>query len=86
VYDVDDGAGNFTTGVTLQRGLGQSVIGTFTADADAQTILLRSANELAGNNDPGLSAYALRAIPEPASMTLLQIALGSLLLFRRRTK
>lgn len=58
-YEPDDGMGNFNTGVTLARGLFQSVIGTFTADSNTQTIGWRSLGEAAGNNDPGLSGMVV---------------------------
>ena len=64
-YEPDDGQGNFTTGVTLQRGLFQSVLGTFTADAATQTIQWRSLNDASGNNDPGFSGLiVLEIIPD----------------------
>ena len=61
-YEPDDGTGNYGTGVTLQRGLFQSVLGTFTANADTQTILWRSLDSAAGNNDPGFSGLVVLEI------------------------
>lgn len=65
VYETDDGTGNFGTGKTMQRGLHQSVIGTFKADASGtQIIQIRSQELLAGNSDPGLSGLVLFDYPD----------------------
>lgn len=67
-----------------------TVVGTFVADATAQTIQIRP-NQQDGNTgddvDPGLSGYILleqAAIPEPSSTALLGLAGLSALLRRRR--
>jgi hypothetical protein len=69
-YEPDNGAGSFTTGVTMQRSLFQSTIGSFTANAATQTIQLRSLNAAAGNNDPGLSGLVVLRVPEPTGLAL----------------
>ncbi|HEY3391591.1 MAG TPA: PEP-CTERM sorting domain-containing protein [Lacipirellulaceae bacterium] len=76
IYEPDDGTGNFTTGTTVQRGLVQSIIGSFTADASTQTFQWRSLGGLEGNNDPAMSGLVLLQIPEPNSMLLVALALG----------
>jgi hypothetical protein len=73
---VDDGLGN--TSAAMQRSLAQSTIGTFTADATTQSFFV------SGANDPGLSAFVVRAVPEPAAMGVL--ALGAGMLVRRRAR
>lgn len=83
-YEPDDGAGNFTTGVSVQRGLFQTTIGTFTADGATQQILWRSLNNATGNNDPGLSGLVVIQVPEPASALLLLLGAAPLALRRRR--
>ncbi|MBT7959782.1 MAG: PEP-CTERM sorting domain-containing protein [Akkermansiaceae bacterium] len=82
------------TGPQLARGAGGNdgggsgsaagtVVGTFTAGAVTEVIWIT--NTVApGGNDPGLSGYALRAIPEPSSAALL--GLGGLALILRRRK
>jgi len=73
---VDDGLGNVSG--AMQRGLAQSVTGTFTADATTQSFFI------AGVNDPGLSAYQLRAVPEPACLALFALAGWALHVRRKR--
>jgi hypothetical protein len=87
IYEPDDGAGNFTTGVTMQRGLFQSTIGTFTADAATQPIQLRSLNAAAGNSDPGLTGIVVQQlIPEPTGLALVAVGAVALLAGRRRSR
>jgi hypothetical protein len=87
IYETDDGQGNFTDPpfATLQRGMFQSVLGTFTADSSIQTFQLRSLASTPGNNDPGMSGLTvLRLIPEPGVSILV---LGGVLLgFARRRR
>jgi hypothetical protein len=78
IQTVDDGAGN--TSGPMQRGLGNFVIGTFTANAATQSFFV------SGVNDPGLSAVQLRAVPEPTSVALLSLGAAGLLLRRRRNR
>ena len=75
-YEPDDGAGNFDTGVSVQRGLVQSVIGTFTADAGTQAFLWRSLGDATGNNDAAMSGLVVLRIPEPSSIMLAAWGLG----------
>ncbi|CAN5336880.1 hypothetical protein BH23VER1_BH23VER1_02630 [soil metagenome] len=67
IYEPDDGQGNFDTAVMLQRGLYQSVIGTFVADGNSQSIGWRSLEELSGNNDPGFSAVIVLQVDDQDS-------------------
>jgi hypothetical protein len=85
-YEPDNGAGDFTTGVTMQRSLFQSTIGTFTADAATQTIQLRSLNAATGNNDPGLSGLVVLLVPEPMSLGLVGLGGAVLVAAARRAR
>jgi hypothetical protein len=76
IYEPDDGAGNFNTGTSIQRGLVQSIFGRFTADAATQTFQWRSQGGAMGNNDPSMSGLVVLRIPEPASVVLMSLALG----------
>jgi hypothetical protein len=71
-YEPDDGLGNFGTGATIQRGMFQSIVGTFTADATTQTFQWRSLNDAAGNNDPSMSGLVvtLGALTGPITLDL----------------
>ena len=62
-YEPDDGAGNYTTGVALNRGGFLSVIGTFDADANSQTILWRSLGGGGANSDAGFSGLVVLKLP-----------------------
>ena len=55
-----------------------SVIGSFTADADTQDFMIVPGTE--NGVDPGISAYMLRTIPEPTSVTIVGFALCGLML------
>jgi hypothetical protein len=70
-------------------GIGQYVIGTFTADAASQVFTYT------GGNAPGvdidttsctaiLNAYQLRVVPEPSAMALAALGIAGLLILRRR--
>jgi hypothetical protein len=63
VYEPDNGQGQFSAGVSIQRGLTQSIIGTFVADGSTQTFQWRSQNSAAGNNDPGMSGLVVTRRP-----------------------
>lgn len=88
LYEPDDGQGNYTTGVTLERELVQTTIGSFTADGSTQTFSIRSFDGVAGNNDPGLAGIVILdvTVPEPSMFSLLLagLVLGSSLSRRRR--
>lgn len=76
----DDGNGNTVNLDSNNNGLGQYVLGTFTADGPNQTL------EISGGGPPGephLSAYQVRLIPEPATMTLLGLGVLAVMLRRR---
>lgn len=64
----------------IDGGVGQYLIGTFTADATSQVITYIGLDENVHCAEVG--AFQLRSIPEPASLGLL--ALGGLALWRRR--
>jgi len=66
-------------------GLGQWVIGTFTADDTFQTII---ANAAGNGQSTNINAYQLRAIPEPSTYAIIAGAgaLVAALCFRRRTR
>jgi hypothetical protein len=77
-------AGN-TSGNTVDVGgsaglLGQYAIGTFTADGSNQTLSMDSQ----GFGNSFLTAYQIRTVPEPGSLTLLFGGLLGLLAYRRR--
>lgn len=76
IQTVDDGNGDVSG--NLQRSLANTVIGTFTADAATQSFFV------SGVNDPGISAYQLRAAPEPGTIALL--ALGGIGFLARRRR
>jgi hypothetical protein len=76
IQTLDDGAGHISG--DLQRGLANSVLGTFIADAATQSFFV------SGVNDPGLSGLVLRAVPEPGAFTVLALAAAGTLLRRRR--
>ena len=84
IYEPDDGTGNFTTGTTVQRGLVQSIVATFTADASTQAFQWRSLGGVEGHNDPAMSGLVVLQIPEPGSMLLVALALGIVATARRR--
>ncbi len=75
---VDDGLGNVSG--SLQRGLANSVTGTFTADGTTQSVFV------SGVNDPGLSGLILRAVPEPGTTGMLAVAGMAVLLRRSRRR
>jgi hypothetical protein len=62
-YEPDDGAGNYTTGIAMNRGGFLSVIGTFDADATSQLIMWRSLGAGGANSDPGFSGLVVLALP-----------------------
>ncbi|HEY3391590.1 MAG TPA: PEP-CTERM sorting domain-containing protein [Lacipirellulaceae bacterium] len=62
-YEPDNGQGSFNTGTSIQRGLVQSILGTFIADAGTQVFQWRSLNNAAGNNDPGMSGLVVTRMP-----------------------
>jgi len=66
-------------------GLGQYVIGTFTADGSTQQFTLESP---AGFTAPLISGLQIRAVPEPATymMALAGLTCGGCLVRRRRTR
>jgi len=97
-YDLVSTQASATNQVTLDDnvtdavgGLGQFVIGTFTADSTTQTLTFEG---VAG--DPLINAFQVRAVPEPSAVpeidpnslgSVLALVLGSLgLLERRRLK
>lgn len=64
------------------------VTGTFTADSTSQTLTLRrdnNTNALDGSFGPGLNAFQLRTVPEPASAIFLALG-GISLCLRRRSR
>ncbi|MFZ4778028.1 MAG: PEP-CTERM sorting domain-containing protein [Terrimicrobiaceae bacterium] len=60
--------------------LGYYVIGTFAADSTAQDITVQGVT----GNVAQLTAFQLRAIPEPATWALLAFSLTSVMVLRRR--
>jgi hypothetical protein len=86
IYEMDNGASNFAAGARLQRGLPQSVIGTFTKDFNIESVQFRSLDFLPGNPNPGISGLIVRrlnAVPEPGSLALCGVAGAALLASRR---
>ena len=66
-YEPDNGQGLFTTGTSIQRGMTQSIIGTFVADGSTQAFQWRSLNNAAGNDDPGMSGLLVTRRPGSAT-------------------
>ncbi len=66
-------------------GLGQFVIGTFTADGVSQSIDFTAAS---GGSGPMINAFQVRAVPEPATyaMALAGLACGGYSIWRRRKR
>jgi len=73
-YEVSFGDSDFTGGGTpptltrgaqLVSGAFDTVVGSFTATADSQTVNLRSKGGLTANTDPAVSAYVLIGDPPP---------------------
>ncbi|BCX46566.1 hypothetical protein HAHE_04740 [Haloferula helveola] len=85
VWFVDDRAAQDSRVMLFGDGNGSNVllndqyaVGTFTADATSQDLL----TEAQGFGRAHLTAYQIRAIPEPSS--LLMLSLAGVLFFRRR--
>ncbi len=76
IQTVDDGSGDVSG--NLQRALANTVIGTFTANSSTQSFFV------SGVNDPGISAYQVRAVPEPAVLGIFGIGAMGLLARRNR--
>ncbi|MFM9025053.1 MAG: PEP-CTERM sorting domain-containing protein [Planctomycetaceae bacterium] len=83
-------AADATNAVTLDSnltnaagGLGQFVVGTFTADGVSQSIDFNAAG---GGFGPMINAFQIRAVPEPSTyaMALAGIACGGFSMWRRR--
>ena len=62
-YEPDDGAGNYNTGIAMNRGGFLSVIGTFDADDPSQTVMWRSLGGGGANSDPGFSGLVVLELP-----------------------
>jgi len=62
-YEPDDGAGNYTTGIAMNRGGFLSVLGTFVANDASQTIKWRSLGGGGANSDPGFSGLVVLELP-----------------------
>lgn len=62
------------------EGLGQYVTGTFTANSSTYSMELAATS----GDSPLISAFQVRAIPEPSSLTLLAAGCGVVVLRRRR--
>lgn len=63
-YEPDDGQGNYSTGIQMNRGGFLQVTGAFTADATSQSLLWRSLGGVGGSNsDPGFSGLVVLEIP-----------------------
>ena len=69
--------------VDAQGGLGQYIIGSFTADASSIQFLVEGNAPL--NAGLQMNAIQVRVVPEPSSTALLGLGLSSLLLRRRRS-
>jgi hypothetical protein len=78
IQTVDDGNGDVSG--NLQRSLANTVIGTFTADSSIQSFFV------SGDNDPGISAYQVRAVPEPAALGIFGVGAMGLLARRNRKR
>lgn len=66
-------------------GLGQFVVGTFTADGVSQSIDFNAAG---GGSGPMINAFQVRAVPEPSTsaMALAGVACGGFSMWRRRKR
>ena len=79
-----DGAGDIYVSAAGTDAVGQTIIGTFVADATSQTITLAGYNGTADMADAVVvNAVQVRAIPEPATLGLIGMS-ATLVIFIRR--
>jgi hypothetical protein len=76
-----DGLGNNVGLSASQGGFGQYALGTFVADGSSQDLFMQTTWT---NGNVHLTAYQLRAIPEPGSLALVGLAVLGLGASRRR--
>lgn len=90
IVTLDSGAQNMQSNTTdTAGGLGQYLLGTFTADSSMQVFTLSAISGTVGIGPysrawPALNAFQVRAVPEPSSIVLL--AGGALSLLHRRRR
>jgi hypothetical protein len=72
----------FNSGPNADGGVGQYVIGTFTADSSSQVITYTG--DTSHSSYPEVSGFQLRTVPEPSTVVLLITGLIGLLAYARR--
>jgi hypothetical protein len=75
----------FNSGPNVDGGVGQYVIGTFTADSTGRQVITYT-GDTSHASYPEFSGFQLRTIPEPSTITLLIIGLIGLLAYAWRRR